>query len=59
MSLLFLLFLINQLLVKEASAYQGKSKIENKIKPLLNFLSWLENIIKLPFGIGLIVILEK
>lgn len=59
MSLLFLLFFINQLLVKELSVYKGKSKIENKIKPLLNFLSWLESNINLPFGIGLIVILRK
>jgi SAM-dependent methyltransferase len=56
---LFLPFLINQLLFKKNSVYQGKSKIEYKITPLLNFISWLESIVRLPFGIGLIVILKR
>lgn len=59
MSFLFLPFLINQIVIKENSVYRGKSKIENKIKPLLNFISWIESNINLPFGIGLIVILKK
>jgi len=59
MSLLFPFFLLNQILFKQSSAYQGKSKIEQRIKPLLNFVSWLDSTVKLPWGIGLIVILDK
>jgi len=58
-SLMFLPFLFNQRFVKSEKTYFGKSKIEPKIAPLLDFVSWLESKIKLPFGIGLFFVLEK
>lgn len=59
LSLLFLPFLVNQLIVKSGKAYIGKSKIEKKILPLLNFITFVESNIKLPFGINLVFVLEK
>ncbi len=58
-SLLFFPWLLNQFFVKSNKAYTGKSSLETKILPLLNFISWLESSIKLPFGINLQFVLEK
>lgn len=58
-SLLFFPFIFNQLFSKSAKAYHGKSKIEKRIIGLLNFISWLENKINLPFGVGLLFVLRK
>lgn len=58
-SLLFFLWFINQLFFKSNKAYIGKSKLENKIIPLLNFLAWIESSLILPFGINLLVVLKK
>lgn len=59
LSFLFLPFLVNQLIVKSGKAYIGKSKIEKKFLPLLNFIAFTESNIKLPFGINLVFVLEK
>jgi len=59
MSLMFPFFLSNQLLVRSSAIYKGKSKLEKKIKPFLNFICWIESKIKLPFGIGLIMVFRK
>jgi ubiquinone/menaquinone biosynthesis C-methylase UbiE len=58
-SLLFFPFLLNQFIAKSNKAYIGKSKVEEKITPLLNFFCFLESNLKLPFGINLLFILEK
>jgi len=58
-SLLFIPFLFNQLFVKSGKTYFGKSRLEPKILPLLNFISLIESKIKLPFGIGLFYVLKK
>ncbi len=58
-SLLFFPWLMNQFFVKSNKAYIGKSGLEIKIVPLLNFLAWLEASLKLPFGINLLAVLEK
>lgn len=58
-SLLFFPFLINQLFVKSNKAYIGKSSLEKKLTPLLNFVCFIESNIKLPFGLNLLFTLEK
>jgi SAM-dependent methyltransferase len=58
-SLLFFPWFINQIIFKSNKAYIGKSKIEKKLIPLLNFASWLEAKIRLPFGINLQFVLGK
>ncbi len=58
-SLLFFPWLLNQFFVKSNKAYIGKSSLETRILPLLNFLAWLEASLVLPFGINLQFVLEK
>lgn len=59
LSFLFFPFLLNQFMVKSNKAYVGKSGLEKKILPLLDFIAWIESSVKLPFGINLLVVLEK
>ena len=58
-SILFFPFLLNQFMIKSNKAYIGKSKLEGRLKSLLSFLCSIESSLKLPFGIGLIFVLEK
>lgn len=58
-SLLFLPFVVNQLFAKQDSAYQGISRLENRILPILDVLSEVDSRIRLPFGIGLAFVLSK
>lgn len=58
-SLLFLPFLLNQMLIKESSVYAGRHRLVGRLAPLLNLFAYLESKIRLPFGIGLLVKLEK
>lgn len=58
-SLLFFPFIINQIFVRSNKAYQGKSKIERRLLPALNFLAFIESSIKMPFGVGMVFVLEK
>ncbi len=58
-SFLFFPFLINQFFVKSNRAYIGKSAMERKLLPLLNFLAFIESGIKLPFGLNLLFMLQK
>ena len=57
--LLFLPFWINQRFLKQNRAYQGRSKLEPKILPLLNLIATLDSKLNLPFGVGLLLIAEK
>jgi SAM-dependent methyltransferase len=59
LSILFFPFLINQLFVKSDKAYIGKSDLEKKLLPLLDFIVSIESSLKLPFGINLLFVLEK
>lgn len=58
-SLLFFPFIINQFIAKSNKAYIGKSGMEKKIIPLLNFFCFVESSLKMPFGINLLFVLEK
>ncbi len=58
-SLLLFPFLINQGVIRSNKAYEGKSRIEGRITPLLNFFAWVESSLRLPFGINLQFVLEK
>ncbi|MFH1249392.1 MAG: methyltransferase domain-containing protein [archaeon] len=58
-SLLFFPFIVNQMIVKSNKAYQGNSGLERKFLPLLNLLAIIESSIRMPFGIGLMMVLEK
>lgn len=58
-SLLFFPWLLNQLFFKSNKAYIGESNSEYNLIPLLNFASWLESSLNLPFGTNLQFILEK
>lgn len=58
-SLLFLPFLLNQLFIKEDKVYTGCHHLVKQLAPFLNFFVYLESKIKLPFGIGLLIKLEK
>lgn len=57
--LLFAPFWVNQRMAKCAGAYQGRSSLEPKILPLLNFFAWLDSAVPLPFGIGILFLFEK
>lgn len=57
--LLFFPLLLNQFVTKKSSAYQGKSKIEHKLLPVLDFISTIESKLRLPWGIGLLAVARK
>lgn len=57
--LLFIPFLINQLVFKSNRFYQGRSRLEQRVLPLLEFISDMESKVNPPFGISLIFVLKK
>lgn len=58
-SLMFLPFLLSNIFLSQVKTYKGKSRIENRIIPFLNFVCNVEKRLRFPFGIGLIFVLEK
>lgn len=57
--LLFFPLVFNQYFTKQDSVYHGKSKIEKKLIPLLDFASTVESRLNLPWGVGLLAIARK
>jgi len=58
-SLLFFPFVINQILLHRDSTYKGTSKYEEILMGALNLFSELDSRVRLPFGVGLVFIVEK
>jgi len=58
-SFLMVPFLFNQIIFKSDKAYKGKSSSESRFVPLLDFICDVESKIKMPFGLGLMLVLEK
>lgn len=58
-SLMYPLFAFSNKFSKQTRTYTGQSRIEHKIIPILNAICELDKKIILPFGIGLLFILEK
>lgn len=58
-SFLMIPFLFNQIIFKSDKAYKGKSNAESKFVPLLDFICDVESKVKMPFGLGLLLVLEK
>lgn len=58
-SLMYPMFAFSNKFSKQTRTYTGQSRIEHKIIPVLNAICELDKKIILPFGIGLLFILEK
>lgn len=58
-SLMYPIFAFSNMFSKQTRTYTGQSRIEHKIIPILNAICELDKKIILPFGIGLLFILEK
>jgi len=57
--LMLIPFIIQQKFIQSKCLYEGKSKIESKILPLLNLFSAIESRLFLPFGMALLVGFKK
>ena len=57
--LMFIPFVFQQKFIQSKRLYEGESKIESKILPLLNLFSTIESKLFLPFGMALLISFKK
>src|SRR3989344_1586563 len=58
-SFILIPFILSQRFKKSESLYKGRSRFEEKIKPLLNLLCKLDVMLNLPFGVCIMGIFKK